>query len=112
MDMRNLLAQGYVVNLDPPNQFQNLENIDFGSLVTIAIAFVMIVAAIAFFFILILGGIKWITSGGDKGRTEAARSQITAALIGLVIVFASWAILNIVENFFQVNLRSFNLNLF
>ncbi|KKR11260.1 MAG: hypothetical protein UT39_C0009G0020 [Candidatus Woesebacteria bacterium GW2011_GWA1_39_21] len=107
--MKNLLAQ--VININAPAQFSNLQNIDFGELVTIAITFAIIVAALAFFFMLILGGIKWITSGGDKGKIESARSQITAGLIGLVIVFAAWAILSIVENFFQVNLRSFNLNL-
>ena len=75
----------------------------------IAISFVLIVAAIAFFFMLVLGGIKWITSGGDKGKTEAARNQITAGLVGLVIVFAAWAILKLVESFFGVSLRSFTI---
>ncbi len=107
--MKDLLAQ--VININAPAQFRNLQNIDFNNLVTIAISFAIIVAALAFFFMLIIGGIKWITSGGDKGKVESARSQITAALIGLVVVFAAWAILSIVENFFHVNLRSFNLSL-
>ena len=111
--MKNLLtlALDTVVNIDAPPQFRNLQNIDFGKLITIAVSFLLIVSALAFFFMLILGGLKWITSGGDKSKVEGARSQITAGLIGLVIVFAAWAILNIVENFFHVNLRSFNLNL-
>lgn len=107
--MRNLISQ--VFNISAPEQFQNLERIDFGEFVTIAVSFALIVASLAFFFILVIGGVKWITSGGDKGKVEGARSQITAGLIGLVIVFASWAILNIIENFFGVNLRSFNLDL-
>lgn len=107
--MQNLIAQ--VINIDAPEQFSNLQNIDFGGLITIVITFAIIIAALAFFFMLILGGIKWITSGGDKGKVESARSQITSALIGLVVVFAAWAILSVVENFFHVNLRSFNLNL-
>ena len=107
--MDNLISQ--VINVSPPEQFRNLVNIDANKLVTIVIAFLFIIASLAFFFMLILGGIKWITSGGDKGKVESARSQITAGLIGLVIVFAAWAILNIIENFFGVNLRSFNINL-
>ncbi len=107
--MQKLIAQ--VINIDAPEQFSNLQNIDFGGLITIVITFAIIIAALAFFFMLVLGGVKWITSGGDKGKVESARSQITSALIGLVIVFAAWAILSIVENFFHVNLRSFNLNL-
>ena len=45
-----------------------------------------IAAALAAFFYLILGGFQWITSGGDKAGTEAAREKITAAFIGLAIV--------------------------
>jgi hypothetical protein len=108
--MLNLLA-AQIINLQPPPEFNNLTNIQFGDIVRLAINFVLIVAAVAFFFMLVLGGIKWITSGGDKGKTESARSQITAGLIGLVIVFAAWAILSLVENFFGVNLRNFSINI-
>jgi hypothetical protein len=105
----DLLAVGGTINLQPPTGFENLNEISFGNLVGLAISFVLIVAAVAFFFMLVLGGIKWITSGGDKGKTEAARNQITAGLVGLVIVFAAWAILTLIENFFGVSLRSFTI---
>lgn len=105
----NLLAAGQQLNLQPPTGFENLNEISFGGLVGLAISFVLIVAAIAFFFMLVLGGIKWITSGGDKGKTEAARNQITAGLVGLVIVFAAWAILTLIESFFGVSLRTFTI---
>jgi len=97
------------INLAPPTGFENLSSISFGGLVGLAISFILIIAAIAFFFMLVLGGIRWITSGGDKGKTEAARNQITAGLVGLVIVFAAWAILTLIENFFGVNLQSFTV---
>ena len=103
-----VLAQGVDLNLSlnvPANSgFVNLVNLSFGSLVSAGIQLVLVVAAIVFFFILVLGGIKWITSGGDKGQTEAARNQITAALVGLVIVFSAWAIIQIIESFFNVDI--------
>jgi len=108
--MQNLLAQT-TINLAPPPEFNNLLSLDFNGLVELAINFVLIIAAIAFFFMLVLGGIKWITSGGDKGKTESARSQITAGLIGLLIVFAAWAILKIIEAFFGVNLMQLNIGI-
>jgi hypothetical protein len=101
----------FTVNLSPPDQFRNLTNINPQGLVEMAITFILMIAEIAFFFMFVIGGIKWITSGGDKGKVQGAQSQITAGLIGLVIVFAAWAILGIIENFFGVNLRSFNLSL-
>lgn len=68
-----------------------------------AIRVLVIGAAVAFFFWLILGGIKWITSGGDKAKMEEARNQITAALVGLVIVFSAWAIAQLVKTLFGVD---------
>jgi len=105
----SLLALEGNINLNPPTGFENLQNISFGNIVGMAISFILIIAAVAFFFMLVLGGIKWITSGGDKGKTESARNQITAGLVGLVIVFAAWAILTLIQNFFGVNITTFNI---
>lgn len=101
-----VLAQGGVINLVPPanSGFTNLPNITFSGIVRGFIGIVLVLAAIIFFFILVIGGIRWITSGGDKAQTEAARNQITAALIGLVIVFAAWAIIQLIQVFFGVNI--------
>ncbi len=99
-----LLAQGGI-NLRPGQGFSTpLETLTFGQVIGAAIVLILIIAAIVFFFILIIGGVRWITSGGDKAATEAARSQITSALVGLVIVFAAWAILQLIELFFGVDI--------
>ena len=97
------------INLGASNQFTNLNNITISSIISALIILVLIVAAIVFFFILVIGGIRYITSGGDKAQTEAARGQITAALIGLVIVFAAWAIISLVNAFFGINILSLDV---
>lgn len=61
-------------------------------------------AAVIFFIWLLIGGIQWILSGGDKQKTEAARGQITAALVGLVIVFSAWAIAQLLNTLFGVDI--------
>jgi len=63
---------------------------------------------VAFGF-LIFGGIKWISSGGDKEQTAKAQSTITAALIGLVIVFAAWAIIKLIETFFGISILTLTI---
>jgi len=78
----------------PPFFFDNV-----GTLISEALNFVMILGALLVFMYLIWGGIEWITSGGDKGKTEGARNKITAAVIGLIVLAASWAILGLVLNF-------------
>lgn len=53
---------------------------------------------------LILGGIAWITSSGDKAKIEAARKRIVYAVIGLVVAFLSYFIINTIGQFFGVRL--------
>ncbi len=48
-----------------------------------------VIFAIAF---LIYGGIRWIISGGNKEKVEAARGHIVAAIVGLVIIAAAFLI--------------------
>ncbi len=78
----------------------NLSITDLGTLLSGAIGFILVVAALAAFIFLIWGGIQWITSGGDKSAVEAARSRILAAIIGLFVVFAAWALMSVVGGFF------------
>ena len=64
----------------------------------------MILGALLVFMYLIWGGIEWITSGGDKGKTESARNKITAAIVGLIVLASAWAILLLVLGFLDTNL--------
>lgn len=75
---------------------------DLGVLLSKILTLIFIVAALIFFFMLVVGGIQWMVSGGDKAATESARGRITAALIGLIIVFAAWAIMKLIETFLGI----------
>jgi hypothetical protein len=108
MNMAVLAASD--INLqDVGGNFSPLTSLTVGGLVSGLIRLVLVIAALVFFFILVIGGIRWIVSGGDKAQTEAARNQITAALVGLVIVFAAWAIVQLINVFFGINIFELSL---
>lgn len=88
-------AQGSNVPIDPPKGFFG----SIGELLNKLLAFVFVIAALLVFLYLILGAFNWITSGGDKGKTENARNMITGAIIGIIVLAAAWAVLQIVLNF-------------
>jgi hypothetical protein len=73
---------------------------DTGHIISTVITFMLIAAVIIALFYLIYGGIRWITSGGDKGKVEEARKHIIAAIIGLVVAFVAYFILQIVLSIF------------
>lgn len=81
------------------NQFAKLCNTgsaSIGNVIMSVIVILFIIAVIVALIFLIWGGLKWIFSGGDKTAVESARNTIIAAVIGLVIVFASFFLLNLV----------------
>lgn len=71
-----------------------------GNLLTLLLIVVVILSLI----FLILGGIQWINSGGDKSKLAAARSRLTYAIIGLIVALASFFIINFLGFLFKVNL--------
>ncbi len=73
----------------------------------IGIAFV--VGIIIFFFMLLIGAVQWISSGGDKGALEGARGKITSALIGLVVLFSIFAIIKLIESFFGISILTLDI---
>ncbi|HUS60257.1 MAG TPA: hypothetical protein VMX76_02630 [Nevskiaceae bacterium] len=106
--LNKLLLVGVVhaqeINIEPPAGWGNLANITVPNVVATIIKLILIVAAIIAFVFLVFGGIKWITSGGDKEGTQAAQKTLTAALIGLLIVFAAWAIMTLLNTFFNIDI--------
>jgi len=67
------------------------------------------VAGLAFFIMFIIGGFKYLTSGGDPKKTAAASSTLTMAIVGIVGVIASWLILLFIQNFTGVNVTIFSI---
>ncbi|MDD5291267.1 MAG: pilin [Patescibacteria group bacterium] len=64
------------------------------SIINIALGFLGIVAVI----IILLGGFKWMTAGGNEDKVEEAKKLIFAGIIGLIIIMAAWGIAKFVVN--------------
>ena len=63
-------------------------------IVRIILGFLGIVAVI----IILLGGFKWMTAGGNEDKVSEARKLIVSGIIGLVIILAAFGIAQFVIN--------------
>lgn len=63
-------------------------------IINIALGFLGIIAVV----IILLGGFKWMTAGGNEEKTGEARKLIFAGIIGLIIILAAWGIASFVIN--------------
>jgi hypothetical protein len=46
--------------------------------------------------IVLLGGFKWMTAGGNEDKVSEAKKLLGAGIIGLVIILAAWGITSFV----------------
>jgi hypothetical protein len=100
------------LDLSPRGQFKGLEGIQVGGIVPAVLTILMIAGSLAGMIFLIIGGIRWITSGGDKAQVESARGTVTSALIGLAVVFAAWALYRLIQFFFGIDTMVFRIPTF
>ena len=57
---------------------------------------ILYVVGIVAVIMLIIGGIKYVVSGGDSKKVTDAKNTVLYAIIGLVIAFLAFAIVNFV----------------
>lgn len=93
-----------ILSLFPRNEWVPLADITIPSLITAFVHLVMIIAGIAFVFSILTGGIKLMLTGGDRERLDNAKRQLTGAFAGIFVVFATWAVMSFVGEFFGVDL--------
>lgn len=60
----------------------------FGNIIQLFLGFLGFVALV----LIIVAGFKWMTSGGNPEKITAAKKMLVAAIIGLVIILASYVI--------------------
>lgn len=77
-----------------------------GQLVSIILSNAMVVAGIIMLFLLIFGGISMIAGAGRDNPEQAAKGKqaATAALIGFIIIFAAYWIIQIIEKLTGLNI--------
>ena len=85
----------------------SVENVAVQSIPQFVITLLFVVGLIIAIGFLIYGGIRWIMSRGDKAKVEEARGHIVSAIVGLVLIIATFFILNVV--FTLLTGKAFNL---
>ena len=77
---------------------------DIGDIINDLVPYVFALAGLLLFFILILGGFELMTSAGDPKKMEAAKGKITNAVIGFVIIFVAFWLVQILEVIFGLTI--------
>lgn len=95
----NISSAAIVLNLDYPKigPFDLNVNQDLNQIVAWFYYFIVSIAGIAAFFMLIWGGFEWLTSAGSPARIADAKDRISSAILGLLLILVSFLILQVIN---------------
>lgn len=77
----------------------------FGNILYVAVG----LAVLALFVMFLVGGFKYLTSGGDPKATTAAKQTLTYAVLGLGLMAIAFLIFRIIESFTGVPVTTFSI---
>lgn len=98
------LAAWTTTDPNTPVQLVDLQEI-FKNVVNVILGF----AGIAFFVLLLIGGFKYIISGGDPKAIEGAKKTITYAVGGLLVIILSYLVFVFIKQFTGVDVTKFKV---
>jgi len=80
------------INPNHPDTNQSLP-----ALVAWLYVFIVGISGLAAFVMIVWGGVEYMTSAGNPTRTSGAKDKIKSALLGLLLVLASFLILQVIN---------------
>jgi hypothetical protein len=100
--MHNLLAQiltlpgNNTINGPLPQSLPGTSGpITLGSIISAAVPLIFAFAGLGLLLMLISAGYTFLTSAGDAKKLEQGKSRLTNALVGFIIVFAAYWIVQL-----------------
>jgi len=100
--MKNFLAQNHPLgNITTPGGYQPGTSLQESTgaierIISNVLVVLTVVAGLSFILYFLLGGLNWITAGGDKGKIEKAKGMMTNGAIGMIVIAVSYTITYIV----------------
>lgn len=76
----------------------------FARIISVAVGFLTVAASLWFIMQIFAGAFQWLTSGGEKQSLQNAQKRLTHAVIGLLMVILSFALISIIGMIFGIDI--------
>ncbi|OGV89601.1 hypothetical protein A2Z41_02635 [Microgenomates group bacterium RBG_19FT_COMBO_39_10] len=77
---------------------------NIGNIINALVPYIFALAGLALLLVLILAGFEMMTSAGDPKKMESAKGRLTGAVIGFVIIFVAYWLVQILEVIFGLKI--------
>lgn len=94
----------YALNISDKNVNPIAKFSDFSKITNAIVSLFVILAALAFVFIMLSGAYTFMTSGADAEKVKQAQKTFKFAIIGLLVVLTSFLIVKLIEFMLGISL--------
>ena len=95
------LPDGYTIGEPEGFKFGEAKISD---VISALLPYVFVLAGLILFGFLIFGGFELLTSAGNPEKVKSAQGKITNAIVGFIIIFLSYWIVQILEIIFGISI--------
>jgi hypothetical protein len=103
----NSLISGVLAQDSVPDDVAEIS--DLGGVFTSVVQTILGFGAIVLFIMLVVGGFRYITAGGDPKALEGAKNTLTYAILGIVLVASAFLVLRLIEQFTGAPVTEFRI---
>ncbi|KPJ70290.1 hypothetical protein AMJ51_02325 [Microgenomates bacterium DG_75] len=79
-------------------------NQPLGEVITALLPYIFVLAGLLLFGLLIWGGFGLLTSAGNPDKVKSAQTKLTNAVIGFIIIFVSYWLIQILQIIFGIGI--------
>lgn len=92
-----MMAVGSITLPGYANTGFKFQNSGVADIFNVILPYIYVLAGIILLFLLIAGGIGLMTAAGNPDKIKSSQGKITSALIGFLIIFISYFVVQLVE---------------
>jgi hypothetical protein len=87
-------------NLPTTGLIKDWKNLTIAGIISALLPYIFVLAGLALLLMLIFGGFQLMTSAGDPKGMEAGKNRVMYAIIGFLIIFVSFWLVQILQVIF------------
>jgi hypothetical protein len=104
---KNLIAQVYISQVREGSLLDTAQTLSLKDIINRGIAYALLAAGFLSIVFIFIGGISFITSGGNEDKIKQAVSTIRYAIVGLIITIVAVLIVNILGRTIGLDVTSY-----
>jgi len=94
----------YALDIGTMTDFAPAKIEKIGQIVNVVLPLMMLGGVAIFFIMFLMAGFRWITGGDNPEEMKKIQSQMSSAIVGIIIVVVSYVLVKLIGTMLNINI--------